>query len=267
MNYGWLRLHRELMDKPIWTEATPEQKVVQMTILMMANHSEKQWEWKGKPYEARPGQFVTSLPSLAQKCGKNISIQKIRTSLKRLERYGFLTDEPTRQNRLITINNWGIYQGFEYESTDELTDTQQTPNRQLTPNKNVKNVKNEKKSNSRKEVYDEDSPPYILAQYFFKQIQKNNANHKEPNFQNWSDDIRKMIELDKRDKREIGQLMQWVQQDNFEMANVLSPSKLRSRYDALVIKMNQSKKKGQVVVVPTDPAKEFELDLSKGEDE
>jgi hypothetical protein len=48
MNQGWIKLHRELLEKPIWTAATPEQKVLLITLLMMANHGEKQWEWKGK---------------------------------------------------------------------------------------------------------------------------------------------------------------------------------------------------------------------------
>lgn len=45
MHNGWLKIHRALLEKSIWTEATPEQKVILMTLLMMENHSEKQWEW------------------------------------------------------------------------------------------------------------------------------------------------------------------------------------------------------------------------------
>ena len=37
--------------------------------------------------------------------------------------------------------------------------------------------------------------------------------------------------------------MQWVQQDEFEMVNVLSPSKLRKRFDQLVLKVKQEKNK------------------------
>jgi len=146
MGQGWIKLHREILDKPIWTEATAEQKVLLVTLLMMANHDEKQWEWKGMKFTARPGQLVTSLPALVQKCGKDCSIQKIRTALKRFAKYGFLTEESTPHNRLITIVNWGFYQGKEETLTDVPTDEQQTPNRRVTANKNVKN---EKKSNSR----------------------------------------------------------------------------------------------------------------------
>lgn len=105
---GWVKLHRGLFDKPIWLLSTPEQKTILITILGMANHKEKEWEWKGEKFKAEAGQFVTSLPSLVEKSGKGISVQNVRTALKRFEKLGFLTDESTNQNRLITIVNWGI---------------------------------------------------------------------------------------------------------------------------------------------------------------
>ncbi len=120
------------MEKPIWTEATPEQKVLLLSLLMMANQDEKQCEWKGKNITACPARFVTSLSSLIQKCGKSSSVQKIRTALKRFEKYEFLTDESTPHNRLITIVNWGVYQGLDETPTGRSTGEQQTTNKQLT---------------------------------------------------------------------------------------------------------------------------------------
>jgi len=107
---------------------------------------------------------------LVQKCGKNISVQKIRTALKRFVHYEFLTDESTSLNRLITIVNWDFYQRLNETSTEMPTDGQQATNRRLTPNKNVKNVKNEKNSNHRKQVYDESSIFYQLAGSLFESI-------------------------------------------------------------------------------------------------
>lgn len=143
MGKGWITLHRKLLDKPIWFESTPEQKTILITLLLMANHKEKEWEWQGMPYKAEPGQFVTSLDSIKKKCGKGISTQNIRTAIARFEKYGFLTNESTKQNRLITIVNWGVYQEKNKELTKELTDSSQTANSQLTTNNNVNNVNNE----------------------------------------------------------------------------------------------------------------------------
>ena len=141
------------MYKPIWLESTPEQKTILITLLTMANHTGKEWEWKGERYAAQPGQFITSLDSIAHKCGKGITVQNVRTALKRFEKYEFLTNESTNKNRLITIVNWGIYQDSEEEpnkqTNKQLTSNQQATNKQLTTNKNVKNNKNEKNDNKK----------------------------------------------------------------------------------------------------------------------
>lgn len=136
---GWVKLYRKLLDKAIWNCSTAEQKVILVAILLLANHEENQWQWKGKKFTCRPGQFITSLPSLAEATG--CSIQNVRTALKKFKEYEFLTDESTKTGRLVTIINWEKYQTKPKEATDKLTDDQQTANRQLTSNKNDKNVK------------------------------------------------------------------------------------------------------------------------------
>lgn len=150
---GWIQLHRELMDKSIWKVSTPEQKTILITLLMMANHSESEWEWKGEKFHVQPGQFITSLAGIAEKAGKGISTQNVRTALKRFEKHGFLTDDSTNKNRLITIVNWGLYQSLGDKTNkryyNQLTGDQQDLNNQITPNKNVKNSKNDIKEEDR----------------------------------------------------------------------------------------------------------------------
>lgn len=92
----------------------------------------------------------------------------------------------------------------------------------------------------KKRVYDKDSDYYKLSEFFISQIKKNNPNFKDPNIQNWSDDLRKIVEIDNRDKHEVAMLIKWVQKDSFWMSNVLSPAKLREKYDQLVMRMNNS---------------------------
>lgn len=143
---GWIVLHRKLLDKPIWFESTAEQKVILITLLLMANHAEKEWEWQGQKYVAKPGQFVTSLSKIAEVCGEGISFQNVRTALKRFEKYGFLTNESTNKNRLITINNWAFYQDNpnqpNKQPNKQLTSNQQATNKQLTTNNNDKQINN-----------------------------------------------------------------------------------------------------------------------------
>src|SRR5699024_618319 len=102
-------------------------------------------------------------------------------------------------------------------------------------NKNVKNVKNDKKSTSRSKLKFE-TPHMDLAEHFYNQTLKNNPGHKKPNLKMWANEIRLMIERDNRTEEQIKYLMERVQNDDFEMTNVLSPSKLRKRFDQLVMK-------------------------------
>lgn len=145
MSDGWVKVYRELLNKPIWQESTPEQKIVLITLLLMVNHEPKEWEWKGEKYVVQPGQCITSLESIALKAGRGISIQNVRTALKRFEKYGFLTNDSTNKNRIITIVNWDLYQVVKDEpnrqSNKRLTGNQQAINKQLTTNKNDKNDK------------------------------------------------------------------------------------------------------------------------------
>lgn len=138
---GWVKLYRELLEKPIWKNSTSNQRSVLIAILLLANHKSNEWEWQGKKFVVSPGQFITSLPRLAIKSGKGITIQMVRGSLARLSKLGFLTDQATGDGRLITVGNWAKYQDEKASTTDQPTEGQQTDNRPTTPNKNDKNDK------------------------------------------------------------------------------------------------------------------------------
>ncbi|GIP55918.1 hypothetical protein J42TS3_49530 [Paenibacillus vini] len=118
-----------------------------MTVLLLANHESNTWEFRGEIYEVQPGQFITSLDSLKEHCASDVTTQNIRTALLKLEKHGFLTNESTKKNRLITVVNWGIYQGCAEPTNKgtnrQPTNNQQTGNNQLTTNKNDKEVNKE----------------------------------------------------------------------------------------------------------------------------
>ena len=116
---GWIKIFRILLDKPIWLQSTPEQKTILITLLLMANHKDKEWEWKGKKFKAKPGQFITSLNSIAKRCGNGISVKNVRSAIERFQKLEFLANESTNTGRLITIANWGLYQKQDTESGKE----------------------------------------------------------------------------------------------------------------------------------------------------
>ena len=170
MDTGWIKIHRELLEKSIWSCSTPEQKTILITLLMMVNYEDREWEWKGKRYVCRAGQVVTSLDSICENAGICISVQNVRTALARFEEYGFLTNESTNRNRLITICNWDKYQSIELETNKQLTDSQQAANKQLTSSQQAANkqltssqqlLKNNKKDKNNKKEEEE----YIYSLY------------------------------------------------------------------------------------------------------
>ncbi|MEY9096319.1 hypothetical protein [Paenibacillus sp. RC84] len=142
---GWIKLHRKVLRSSMYKQLNSKQRDVMWTVLLLANHESNQWEFRGEIYSVKPGQFITSLDHLQENCASDVSIQSVRTALLKLEKHEFLTNESTMRNRLITVVNWGFYQGIEDEPTKSLTGSQQSPNKELTTNKNVKNDKNEKK--------------------------------------------------------------------------------------------------------------------------
>lgn len=116
-----------------------------MNVLMLANHEENEWEFRGEIYHVQPGQFVTSLENLKGYCASDLTIQNIRTALLKLEKHGFLTNQSTKKNRLISVVNWGIYQGGGEDANKDTnrqpTNSQQSDEKKLTTNKNYKELK------------------------------------------------------------------------------------------------------------------------------
>ena len=136
---GWIKLHRKLLNSDMYKTLNSTQRDVMMQILLSANHKTNQWEWKGKLFECKPGQFITSLETLKNKCASNVTIQNIRTTLSKLKTWQFLTNESTKTGRLITVLNWDTYQGVHEEGQQSK---QQAANKELTTNKNDKEIKN-----------------------------------------------------------------------------------------------------------------------------
>lgn len=138
---GWIKIHRQLMEKPIWKQSIPEHKTILLTLLILANYEEKEWEWKGLNYKCQTGEFITSAKTIIETAGKGITRMNVRTALSRFEKLGFLTIQSTSRSTKITICNWGIYQ----DSVNTVQPSNQPKTNQvLTINKKDKNDKNEK---------------------------------------------------------------------------------------------------------------------------
>lgn len=145
---GYVKLFRKSTDWGWYGD--PAVKVVFIHLLLTANF--KETTYKGTTIKV--GQTIIGLESLSKQLG--VSVQQIRTAIKKLKSTGEITTEATNKGTLITVVNWGKYQGKEDKPTSKTTrkstSKQQTTNKRATNEqqlyKNDKNIKNDKKYNS-----------------------------------------------------------------------------------------------------------------------
>ena len=186
----------------------------------------------------------TAFPSVDLICSDlGMSENRFFKHRKLLVEYGYLTIKRTRKevgwsNNIYTIchtvhlqfegiRNEGIgIEGVRNEGTNNNSFNNNSSN-------NKKNAKNTR--NSAKAKYDEASPYYLLAKELFSLIKGNNNEAKEPNYQTWANEFRKLIELDKVSIANAKTIIQWSQQDGFWKGNILSAKAFRDKYDRLKV--------------------------------
>jgi hypothetical protein len=128
---GWIKLHRQFIN---WEWFNKSEAVhLFLYLLLKANH--KDGNWQG--IEIKKGQFITSYGKISS--DTNISLQTIRTLLKKFELTNEINTQPTNKYTIITICKYDTYQDEETQTNTQLTNNQQTTNNQLTTNKNDNN--------------------------------------------------------------------------------------------------------------------------------
>lgn len=155
---GWIKLHRAVMKSETFSKLSAIQQLITIYIILNANHEDGIWYDKYKDIEVpvKRGQLVVSRSKIANewfKGDKEVTEQKVRTTLKKLEKLSFLTIESTNNYTLLEVLNYNVYQAKENEtnqvSNQEETKSQPRDNQEKTTNKNDKNdknVKNDKKN-------------------------------------------------------------------------------------------------------------------------
>lgn len=183
-----------------------------------------------------------------------------------LEKYGMIT----RYDEIIFIKNWEEYQAVEglekvreqnrirqakyRDKQKQLTLGNVTGNVEVTANNGTdieldkeldidKEKDNKDSRKPRKRVYEDDSTYIQLSKFLYEKINADAADKsemtKEPNYQTWADDIRKMIDIDKRTEEQVRKMIEWCQSDSFWSGNILSARKLREKYDTMAKQANR----------------------------
>ena len=142
MNIGWIKLHRQFKD---W-EWYNKSEMVHLFIHCLIKSNFKSGNFQGM--EVEKGSFITSIKHLSDET--NISIQTIRTCLKKLQLTNEINVKSTSKLTKITICKYESYQYENDEANKHLTNNQQTTNKQLTTIEERKERKEEKEEVYRK---------------------------------------------------------------------------------------------------------------------
>ena len=256
---GWIKLHRKFISWE-WFDDNNMLKLF-LFLLLSSNHDKATW----RGIEIDRGQYLTGLNSLSEKT--NISIQTLRTCLKRLERTGEIINKSTNKYRLITICNYDSYQDSQ-RSDQQATNKQPTSNQQATNSKQEckkeENVNNEKKKNKiLLSQVDESTLDHREKEYFqiavaFWQLIEANLTElnisvsgiENAEYKSWVDPIRLLMENDKRTIDEIREVFSFLKDDDFWKEQIRSTSKLRKKnkeeikyFEVLLIKSRNEQRK------------------------
>jgi hypothetical protein len=226
MNIGWIKLHRQFKN---W-EWYNKSEMVHLFIhcLIKANYENKSWQ--GEKIEI--GSFITSLQKLYAETG--ISVQTIRTCLKKLEKTNEIIVKSTNKLTKITICKYESYQLENSEANKQLTIKQQATNKQLTTTKESKESKEEKRINidnkesiTPKNEFSEEIINFYdhILQFFDSEFAPQSESQKNK----WLDCIDKLIRIDNLNFDEILQIVKNARNDQFWSGNVRTLLKLRMK--------------------------------------
>lgn len=156
---GWIKLHRQLQECPIWYGERFSKGQAWVDLLLLANHRDKKILFNGEMIVIKRGQYLTSTVKLAEKWGWNR--KTVSSYLKMLENDKMIVKLSDKTKTLITIENYEVYQSSDEEDGQPIGQVITQPNGQpighqtdnpadnlLDINKNEKNEKNDKEDNN-----------------------------------------------------------------------------------------------------------------------
>lgn len=114
---GWIKIHRQMMDKAYYKKDS-ERVHLWLHLLLKASHDKREEVLGGKMTICQPGQFTTGRKQLSEETGISESkVERILTYFEKNEQQ--IEQRKTSVNRLISIINWSEYQQSEQRPNNE----------------------------------------------------------------------------------------------------------------------------------------------------
>jgi len=299
---NWFKLHRKIFDNEIWDDLKLFRFFVYLigqAVFAKSGVDKGNIHIKRGQLLKSYRKIQDELQYIENNSVKQYSLSVIKRMIKKLKDKEMIETKTTKLGTLFTIINYAKYQDREAEKDKRIkelrTELEQQKNSRRTAEEhlrnNNKNVKNVKKVNKEKNVlsnscsdskkqnqnpkFDKDSMQYKAAAYLRKLILDNNKREPVPDkntkdLEDWAVELDRLNRLGPPgaknkgyDWKEIGQIMEWCQDDSFWRKNIKSASKFRKQITKLEDNMKNDGSKGKK---KTDQLKELYAE-AQAEDE
>lgn len=156
---GYIKVYRDIREHWIWTdEKEPFDKLhAWLDLIMMVNHEDKEILFNGRLILVKRGSRITSLRKLSERW--HWSPHKVSDFLNILEKDGMISQVRNSQKTLITLINYGFYQGNGKQSGTPKEHSRNTEETQKERSRNTQGNKQYIKKNEEviKKKEEEDS--------------------------------------------------------------------------------------------------------------
>lgn len=242
MNDGFVLVFRGIQKQPWYKNS--EYKSVFIHLLLNASYKPRKVNFHKCNVNLLPGQLATSYKQIARDL--NLTKALVQRAIKKFKSLGQISTLHFKNYTVIMISKWSDFQQKIDTASDTPSDTlepyieQGVETKCDTPSDTPSDTQNNNTLPKgrvdpllQNKFCNED---LTAANYILKKIIELKPNVKKPNINAWADQVRLMRERDKKSHREICELFKWANNDKFWQSNILSPAKLRSKWDELEIK-------------------------------
>jgi len=229
---GWIKLFRCVQKNPIWQERPFDRARAWVDLLLLANSKAGTIRRRGIKITVQRGEVAYSLRELGKRWGWSLGkVQRFLHELKTDTQIDTRNDtENVSVTALIHLVNYDKYQ-----SRDTKNDTKNDTETGTKTGTEQEGKEVKEKTSSPESLRLSGILADLILQNNPENTRLNNGKLKDT-VARWAKDIDKLIRLDGQDVQEIEQVIRWCQSDEFWKSNVLSGSKLREKWDQLILK-------------------------------
>jgi hypothetical protein len=223
---SWLKLWRKTKDNDIFIHDPTAWHIFEY-LLMTVDYKTGQWN---------TGRFIIALALFIKPC-------TVYAALKRLEKAKMITQASNNKYTTISICNWSEYQLVNNNESNNQIITEYKPNNnQITLIKNIRNKEIKKKEI----IYTETD--VSLTEKLYELVKINYPFVKDKaNKQKDYEEMNRLNRLGGYTYQQIEFIIKWSQQDEFWKQNIRSVSKLREKFEELVVRVKNKVDKRKVV--------------------